>query len=318
MSWRGAMTAATVATLGRSDWWLIALAAFLVRGGVLLLVVPLLVLPTPAELASLVSPSLVGTGLAHPTGTLVSLIGVLAAALFVAILLTTAVGTWLDVALVEAVAADQEIGPVEAMDERRSGEGGHLSLWSSIEVRLAAHVPTAVAVGVGLIVLGNALQAELLSPPTASPLAVRVLLREPIASAAIVLAWAVGEAWGGLAMRRLATTRATWSALGLGLRDLVRPSGLATLAVTSLVVAAAVAALWLAAGRAFDRLWPLVVEPSDAALLVLGLGLLVGTWGVGLWLVGIALAWRSAAWTTETGRTKTVTQTPRPPSLASR
>jgi hypothetical protein len=82
----------------------------------------------------------------------------------------------------------------------------------------------------------------------------------------------------------------------------MRPSGLATLVLTTVVVALPLVALWLAAGRAFDRLWPLLVEPADDGIVLLALGLLVGTWFAGLWLLGIALAWRSAAWTAEVRR----------------
>lgn len=295
-TWRAAMTAAVLATLGRGRWWLVALATFLVRGGLLLLVPPLLVLPTPAELASLVPASLVGTGLAHPTAALVTLVAGLSLGVMVVVFATTAAGTWLDLALVEAQAFDEELevlGPAGGLHR--------VPLWPALEVRLLAHVPTAIAAGAGLVVLGNALQAELISPPGPLPLALRVLLREPLMTAAIVAAWLLGEAVGSLALRRLTTTGAgsTLRALRLGLVDLLRPSGLATLLLTTTVVGAVVGILWLTAGRAFDRLWPLVIEASDGGLLLLALGLLVGTWAAGLWLTAIVLAWRSAAWTAE-------------------
>ncbi|HEX7948927.1 MAG TPA: hypothetical protein VF494_01155 [Candidatus Limnocylindrales bacterium] len=294
--WRAAMTAAVLATLGRGGWWLVALATFLVRGGLLLLIPPLLILPTPAELASVVPGSLVGTGLAHPTAALVTLVAGLSLGVMAIVFLTTVAGTWLDLALAGAQAHDEELevlGP---------GDRSHpVSLWPAIEVRLAAHVPTAIAVGVGLVVLGNALQAELLSPPEPLPLALRVLLREPLMTAAIVTAWLLGESVGSLAIRRLASTgsESTLVALRRAVADVVRPSGLATLLVTSTVVGATVAILWVTAGRAFDRVWPLVIEPTRDGLLLLALGLLVGTWAAGLWLLAIALAWRSAAWTAE-------------------
>lgn len=295
-SWRAAMAAALLATLGRGRWWLIALATFLVRGGLLLLVPPLLVIPTPAELASLVPASLVGTGLAHPTAALVTLVAGLSLGVMAVVFGTTLVGTWLDLALVEAQAGDEELEVLGPPEVRQPP-----SLWPVVEVRLLAHVPSAITVGVGLVVLGNALQAELLAPPEPLPLALRVVLREPLATGLIVAAWLLGEAWGGLALRRLATAgaRSTLRALRLGLADLLRPSGLATLLLTSTVVAAVVAILWLATRRAFDRLWPLVIGPSDGGALLLALALLVGTWAAGLWLIAIVLAWRSAAWTAE-------------------
>lgn len=298
-TWRAAMTAAVLATLGRGRWWLVALATFLVRGGLLLLVPPLLVLPTPAELASLVPASLVGTGLAHPTAALVTLVAGLSLGLMAVVFLTSVAGTWLDLALADDQARDEDLevlGP--------AGGPRAVSLWPAIEVRLLAHIPTAIGLGIGLVVFGNALQAELLTPPEPLPLFVRVLLREPLMTAVIVAAWLLGESVGSLAIRRLATAPPTargssLRALRLATADTLRPSGLVTLLLTSTVVGAAVAIVWVTVGRAFDRVWPLVIEPSDAGLLLLSLGLLVGTWAVGLWLLAIALAWRSAAWTAE-------------------
>jgi hypothetical protein len=176
---------------------------------------------------------------------------------------------------------------------------GRVPLEAALEVRLTAHLPTAVALGFGVFAFADALTSELVSPRPGSPLLLQVLQRAPLAAALIAVAWLAGEAWGGLALRRLATTTSTRVALRAGLGDLVRPSGLATLVLTTVVVALPLVALWLAAGRAFDRLWPLLVERAGDGIVLLALGLLVGTWFAGLWLLGIALAWRSAAWTAE-------------------
>lgn len=288
------MLAAVLATIGQGRWWLLALAAFLVRGGVLIVVVPLLVLPSPAQLASVVPVTVSGTGLAHPTPALVAILVVTGLVTFAVVVTTTVVGTWLDAALVDATAADEEVEALAPTAGLR-----RVPLESALEVRLTAHLPTAVALGFGAFAFTDALTAELLSPSPGRPLLLQVLQRAPLAAAFVVVAWIVGEAWGGLALRRLVATTSTLGALRAGLTDLVRPSGLATLVVTSAVVALPVIALWLAARRAFDRLWPLLVEPADGGSVLLALGLLVATWLAGLWLLGIALAWRSAAWTAE-------------------
>ena len=59
------LRASLAAVLGRPRWWLIALAGYLVRGGLLLFLVPIVVLPTPAGLANAVAPTLVEIGRAH-------------------------------------------------------------------------------------------------------------------------------------------------------------------------------------------------------------------------------------------------------------
>jgi hypothetical protein len=292
--WPAAMRAAVLATIGQGRWWLLALAAFLVRGGLVLVVVPLLILPSPADVASLVPPSVSGTGLGHPTAALVAILVAIGLVTFGLVVVTTVLGTWLEAALVDATASDEEVEALAPMEGL-----GRVPLEAALEVRLVAHLPTAVALGFGVSAFADALTAELLSPRPGNPLLVQILERAPLPAALILVAWLAGEAWGGLALRRLAATGSTRAALRAGLGDLVRPSGLATLVVTTVVVALPLAALWLAAGRAFDRLWPLLVEPADDGIVLVALGLLVGTWFAGLWLLGIALACRSAAWTAE-------------------
>jgi hypothetical protein len=84
-----------------------------------------------------------------------------------------------------------------------------------------------------------------------------------------------------------------------GLRDLVRPGTIATFATSTLVVAVSLVALWLSAGRAFERLWPVLADAGDDVIVLIGLGLLVASWAAGLWLLAIGLAFRSVAWTAE-------------------
>jgi hypothetical protein len=283
--------------LGRGSWWVIALAGFLVRGGLLLLIPPIVMIPTTAELGGLLDPSIVGTGLATPTPALVALVAGLAITFVVALVVTTVIGEWLELSLVDAAAADDELAafaatPTDAPPPRAG-------LVPASIVRLVAHLPTLAAGLVAVFAIGVALTNEVTSPSGPGPLPLRVLLDVPIPVAALVILWLVGEAWGGIAVRRLRIGAEIGRALGLAWLDLLHPSGLATLVVGSLVVALPVAILWYAAGRAFDRLWPLVVDGADAQLVAIALVLLVATWIVGLWLLAIGLAWRSAAWTAE-------------------
>jgi hypothetical protein len=295
LGWSAAMRVAAGASLRRWPWWLVALAAFLVRGGVLLLLPPLVILPTTAELASLAGPSLLGGSLDSPTPALVRLVLGATIGLLALLVATTMLGTWLEVGLADAAAQDLEVGRV-----RPFAAPHRIAFWSAVEVRLLAHLPTAVAVVLGVFAFVGAATAELTAPQGGgAPLILRILLRAPIASGAILVTWFVGEAVGGIALRRLAVARSIGAALRFALANLVRPTGLATLAVTTALVTLPLVALWLSAGRAFDRLWPLIVEPTDAAVLLLALVLFVATWAAGLWLLAIGLAWRSAAWTAE-------------------
>jgi hypothetical protein len=325
MSWRRAMAAALSAMLGRGSWWVVALAGFLVRGGLLLALPAIVMPPTTAELGGLLDPSLVGTGLANPTPALVALVAGTLVALVATLTVTTVIGAWLEVTLVEAAADDAELAAVEGAATRAADAGAdapvdarvdgpadagregapssdrsnRISVAEASIARLVAHVPTVGAAAVALVALGAALTDEVTSPGGSGPLALRVLGRVPLPVVAVVVLWLLGEAWGGIAVRRLRTGETVGRALGRGLAELVRPSGLATFVVGTLAVALPAAALWFAASRAFDRLWPLLVDNADEGLVTIALVLLVATWAVGLWLLAIGLAWRSTAWTAE-------------------
>src|SRR5258708_9865727 len=59
MSRSGVFFASLLVSLGRPSWWLLALAGFLARGGILLAVLPLVKLPSPLVLSNLVAPGIV-------------------------------------------------------------------------------------------------------------------------------------------------------------------------------------------------------------------------------------------------------------------
>ena len=291
MTWVQAMLASGGATIRRPRWWLVALAGFLVRGGPILLLPVMLVLPTPAQIGAGLDPSLTGAAPGDLTPALLALAAKAVLLLAAGLLLTTLVGSWLEAALIDDVAAAAELGQI------RPTVG--VPLGRAVAVRLAAHLPTLVAVLAGGLVLAGATYAELISPSSTGSLPGRVIARAPGAGVLIVVAWLAGEAWGGMAVRRLGGGASLLVAVGGGIGDLLRLSGLATLALTTGVVGMPVVVLWLAAGRAFDRLWPLLVDRADPAALVVAASALAGTWAVGLSVLAIALAFRSVAWTAE-------------------
>ena len=309
MSWAAAMTTASFASLGRVRWWILSLAGFLTRGGLLIAIVPIVILPTPAQLEDqFADPSLVGAGLATPTPALVALVVTAIVVLAIAIIATTAVGAWLEASLVETTATDEElagIAPSTGEDRTitdRAGEGRanlRINLGSAITVRLVAHLPTAVAFIAAAGALATAVTAELASPGDGTSIFARIVARAEWPIAILVLAWLVGETWGGVAIRRLRADRSAWRALGHALLDVVRPSGLATLVLGSVVALVPLLITWYAAGRAFDRLWGLLIDGSDPLLVLVALALLVAIWAASLWLLAIGLTWRSTAWTAE-------------------
>jgi hypothetical protein len=278
-------------TLRHPGWWAISLAAFLVRGGVVAVALPIIALPTISAVSTAVAPFIGEVALGSPTASaLVVLVAtlVLVSGLIVG---TGLLGAWLDIALLQ-----------ETLDAPVDGRGGVVlgRLRSGLNVRLTPHVLSAVALAVAAVQLVDATYQELTSPSGDAPLIVRVLERTPVALVAVFVAWAIAEAIGGLALRSYVTADASVPrALRLGLRNLLRPTGLATLVLTNVVILGIAAALGLLTSAAWadvrdqplDGAW----GPQQAAALVV----FVIAWSVGLWVLGVGLAWRARAWTAQ-------------------
>ena len=286
------MWAALVATLSRPAWWAMALAAFLVRGGVLLILLPIVNLPTTAGLTTALAPTLEVIYLGRPSAegavVAVSLIFLVLAGLMVAGL----TGAWLDLALVREAARDEDVD---------LGWAPHRpSVLQGLAIRLTAHIPTAIAVGYGLVRVITVAYEELTSPSSGGDVVViRILSRAPDAVLAIVLGWIAGETVGALAARRAWAGASVPRALSASYRQLLGRRGLATLGLTGAVLVALWLPFALAAERAWEHLTGLLLTRADPVQLAAALVLLATTWVLGLAVVGAGLAWRATAWTAE-------------------
>lgn len=292
-TWAGSMQAALAASLGRPRWWVIALAAFLVRGGVILVLLPLVSLPSTPALATALAPTIEALALGRQSleGALVgtAIVGAILTVLAVAAL----TGSWLDNSLTaEAETSDElDLRPAIAPP----------SAWRALGIRLAAHTPTLIALGYATVRLVIATYQDLLSPGDPSiPIALRVLSRAPDAVIVATVAWLLGEALGGIAARRVAEGEGFGRAVRGGVGDLVRLRGVATFVVTDAVVLAVVLLLVAVVGRAAEHVRAYLLGGADEVSLAAALFLLVTTWVLALAVLGAALAWRATAWTIET------------------
>lgn len=286
------MQAALVGTLGHPSWWALALAAFLVRGGILLILLPVVSLPSAAGIATAVAPMLEGLIIGGP-----SIGGILAGAvvgLFGLAILGVAglAGSWLDLHLVREAVDDEDVDPGWA-PLRPSAR-------RAFGIRLAAHLPTLLALAYAVVRLVVATYQEALSPgDPALPMAARVIQRMPDAVVIVVAAWLVGETLGALAARRDSTGAPVGTALGASARQLASPRGLATFTLTSLVLLVLAVAFLLATGRAWEHLRAYLLDGVDPVHLWAAVVLFVSTWVLGLSILGAGLAWRAVAWTAE-------------------
>jgi hypothetical protein len=291
-SWPASMRTSLVATLGRPDWWVLALAGFLIRGGFVVVMLPLFTLPTVAQLSTLLAPTVetLVIGGATPVGAVLG--GLVLAAAIVALAIFGLAGAWFDQELTREVAADDDV--------ELGWRPTTLSVTQAFRIRLTAHLPTALALVYATARVVALTYDELLSPgdPTISVVA-RVLDRAPDVVAVVVLTWLAGETVGALAVRRVAAGATPRQALWRSVRQLLSLRGLATLGATSAAVLVVGLPFLLALGRAWEHLRTYVLDQVDAVPLAAALVLLVGTWILGLSILGAALAWRASAWTVE-------------------
>jgi hypothetical protein len=286
------MVAALAATLARPAWWSMALAAFLVRGGILLLLLPILTLPSPAELATTLSPTISALAFGGLTaGVVVALLTalVMALALLAAVGLT---GAWLDRAQLLEAATDEDL--------ELGWRPAHASLRDALALRLTAHLPTLAAVAYATFRLIGAAYDELLSPGDATvPMVLRIVERAPDALLAVGVTWLAGEAIGALAARRAAAGASFRGALWRSARQVASRRGLATLLVTTAAAVVILAPFLVVAARSWGNLRDLLLDGGHPVLVAAALLVLVATWILGLASTGAALAWRTAAWTAE-------------------
>jgi len=279
--------------LSRPTLWVLGLGTFLLRGGIVLVLLPIVVVPTPVGIGNLVAPSLMEISLgAIPMGFVLASIGI-----GVGVVLWLGLAGWL-AAMLEAAAIRMVAGGgADDVPPRR--EGARI-----LACRLICLLPLAVALALGSVRIVFVTYQELTLPSdSATPVAIRVLRDAPDVPIAILLIWMSAEIVAAVAARRIVlgderVRTALRSAVGSIAR---RPFAalahfwLPTIVLTSIVLAAALAssAAWTAVRTALEA----GQDPIGALIATV---VLVATWLGGLALIGLASAWRAAVWTVAT------------------
>jgi hypothetical protein len=283
--------------------WPLALAAFLIRGGIVLLVLPIVVLPTPVGLGDALGPTLTAVALGSPPPE-AFIWGGLAIA---GVALWLLGGGWLAAALeaegARIVASDGEIAAqlspaVRAApgSARESGTARRI-----LAARLIANIPLLAVLAWGSVRLVATAYGELTRPlDVSTPIVVRVLLATPEVIAALLVTWMVGEMVGAVAARRIALAgdgagRALGTAVGTCLRHPL--SSLARFWIPTLILVAVVLPSAIAAGAAWAAASAGLDEQDDPLRALVSVVALAFLWIVGLLLASVVCAWRSAAWT---------------------
>ncbi len=294
---RGAvLVGALLVTIARPVIWPLALATFLLRGGVLVFLIPIVVLPTPAGLGDVLGPALTEIAFgALPTGAILAAAGI--AVGFVAIV---GLAAWIAAAFegeaVRVVAADVEVagaGPTDPMTVRLAGR--------VMAARLIANIPLVIVLGWGSIRLIARTYAELTSPSdVGTSIVVRVLAGSPEVMLLIGLAWMAGQIVGAIGARRVVlagagVARASTAGVTGGLRHPL--ASLARFWIPTIVLLLVLVPSTMAASTGWRALAGSLADPIDPIEILVRILTFVALWAVGLLLTAVVCAWRSAVWT---------------------
>jgi hypothetical protein len=298
---------ALLVTLATPTTWPLALATFLLRGGIVLVALPILVLPTPVGIGVVFGPALTAIAFGSVSPELVLAVG----STVIGLLAWLLAGGWLAAAL-EAESArivdrDEEVvalrgpGATAATAPTAADPAAARVAVRILAARLLASLPLALALVIGAVRLVVVTYRELTAPlDVATPILVRVLRGAPEVVIAIVVAWMIAEVVGALAARRIALGGAgVASALRHALVTCARHpvSTLVRFWVPTVALVLVIAPSALAASAAFDATGAVLGRRSDPFAILGGVIVFVGLWIVGLLLASVVCAWRAAVWT---------------------
>jgi len=297
-----ALARALLVTLATPATWPLALAAFLLRGGIVVMALPIVVLPTPVGLGNVFAPTITSVALGSvPIAAVVATVAIAGG-----VVLWLVVGGWL------AAAIEAEGARIVARDEDLAGMSGPRApavvpvgdgriAARILTARLVAGVPLILGLAWGSVRLVFVTYRELTVPAdTATPIVLRVLRASPEVVVVIVAAWMIGEIVGSVAARRIALDGDhVVAALRRAVSTSVRQP-LATLArfwVPTIALLAVIAPSALAAGWASSAARDVLQQRADPLSVLIAVVVFVVLWVVGLVLSAVACAWRAAVWT---------------------
>lgn len=309
MSLGATLVASLLVTLARSATWPLALATFLLRGGFLLVLAPIVVLPSAVSLGNVLTPvlsTLVFQGITPPIA-------------FTLVVASLGVLVWLvGGGLVAAAAESEQVRQVASDDETwavGTAPAGPIRAagpaWRVLAVRLIAHLPLALAATWATIRIVTVTYRELTVPSdVAVALVIRVAVGAVDAVAIALVAWLLGEIVGAIAARRVILLgEGIPAALRGGIVRLVRyPWRCLVIGGMPIVpLAVLLGVVGFAGSATLDALRATLSFGGGWLVTVLLLMTLVALFTGGLLVIGVASAWRTAVWTVEVAGTFGVT-----------
>jgi hypothetical protein len=309
--WRTTTGTAFALVLSRPDLWLIGALSVAARGGLLLLLVPVLTLPSPVGISVILGPALIDSASPALQALLIGSVVVFTAIVIASIVLS---------AVADLMAFDRYVSDPETLEARggreprRSSAGQRLATVLSLSaIQATVLLPAAIALALLAQRAAVLLREELIHPSSSVPLLARMVIGAREQVVLVVMGILLAEVVGSLASRHLLASR-----YGLGHERSVasearslRAAALHVLAAP-IVVAARAALGWLIVGAlvlpvaaalliAWDLvrelyLAPAVLDPQVAVARVVVTVVFVGLWASVTLLAGLGSALRGALW----------------------
>ena len=294
------------APAGQPELWLLGVLSFCLRGGVLVLCLPIIVLPTQVEVRLALGANLGSSGL---TPGFWGLVGV-----GTAVTSLIALFVLYGLARIEAGSFDRLVGSAEVDDLAQETSPGALvaarhgrrGLIGSLFVIQALTLIAVLVAAVPLAAsVGQATLDEILRPSSNGTIYARVLGQVGVALTVFVAALPVIDMTSAMATRRLLLGLSLAAAIGgvvaEVLRAPVRAVGSALVAWLGLValllaVGWALSVAWQAARASFLATTSVADLFGDVAPFIVAL-MLAGVFVAGLALAGFVSAFRAALWT---------------------
>ena len=295
------MVASLVAILARPLTWPLALTAFLLRGGLVVVVAPIVVLPSAVGLANVLGPAVTRIALG---GTVQAIAQIVVGAIGLGLIWLVSLGSL-------AAAAEAETVRQVAVEEGLTlipdpTIDPHLPpsrlVRRIVVIRSLAMLPLLLVLAWAVLSLIAATYRELTIPSRLdAPLVERVISGVPLALMAVAIAWMLSQSVAAVAVRATVLVGSdVRDSIRFAVRLVIRRPGAvvvafalpsAVLGLVVLLAGVAGAAGWSSVRAALTGGTP---NFSDA-LAVLGF---VALWLAGLGLISVVAAWRGAVWTT--------------------
>ncbi len=305
-----------LATLAHPTTWMLALGGFLIRGGIVIFLIPIVVLPSPVGLANATGPTVVGFVLGGFSFDLVVLLVLAMGAVLAWIVFGGILAATLEVEGIRIVASDDDI-----VASRPGMDAATLAAWDAEVAAAPAHAfdPSRQALRIVAVRMTMLLPlmaaaiwasartvavtyAELTVPSdVTTPIVWRIVAGVPDAIVVVGIVWAAGEIVGGIAARRIVLdgapiAGALWGAVTHVVRHPLRT--LVLFGVPSVALLLVVIPAGAAATVAWTGLRAALVD-RDALVGAVALLVFLVLWAGGLALTGAVAAWRHAAWTVD-------------------